>query len=523
MTSLLTIEDLYVSYTARQGEVAAVRGITLRSDGDEIIGLVGQSGSGKSTIGLSIGRLLPTGTHITGSLRVLGKDVPTLNTADIQELRRRHLAYVFQNPISALDPTMKIGRQFDRALGLVGRPAGDAPEELRRVNLEEAARVLASYPHELSGGMAQRVAIALALVGSPQLVIADEPTSSLDADLRARVLEVLISRVRAEHGTLLLLSHDLRSVQRWCDRIVVLHDGRLVEEGATSEVFAHPSTAHTRELLESATGSLRAVKTGKTADRAGLDAPAPVPVMELAGVTVRFRVQGRAEQRAALNGIDLVIRQGQTLGLVGRSGSGKSTIARVAVGLVRPSAGTVRFEGRHMRPAGPWSRGAIQAVFQHPEWNLNPRRTVELSVSEPLAVAGKGAAGRRAAVADALGAVRLPASLASRFPHELSGGQRQRVAIARALIAEPRFVVFDEVTSALDASVQKEILALIADLQADRRFTALFISHDLGAVLSVADQIAVVHDGRIVEHLPAARFTSDARHEQTLALMKDVM
>ena len=506
MSTLVRVDGLVVTYVtewATEGAVdglkdaTAVRaldGASLHIAAGERVGLVGASGSGKSTLGMALGRLLAANARYEqGRIQVDGQDVLSATPATLRQLRRERLGCIFQNPMSALDPTLRIGRQMALALGAKGGPSAGSAENiarwLSRVGLPDPARVAASFPHELSGGMAQRVAIAMALARRPALLIADEPTASLDAAAKGPLLDLLDGLLRETGAALLLISHDLRLVAQHCDRVLVMADGRVVESsrGDAVNTLTHHLDA-------------------PAAVRAAVDATRTVVELRQVGVTYRQGPPWRRRAVAALQGVNLRIEAGQTLGLVGASGSGKTTLGRVALGLLAPTQGAALFDGQPLNAqASPRLRrsGALAAVFQHPEWALNPRLRCSTSVAEPLHIQGRGSAAERAAaVAAMLEQVGLSPDLAQRYPGELSGGQRQRMAIARALITRPRFIVFDEAVSALDVAVRGQILTLIRRLQGEFGFAALFISHDLAATRAVSQRIAVLLDGQVVEDAP---------------------
>ncbi|PSL00304.1 peptide/nickel transport system ATP-binding protein [Murinocardiopsis flavida] len=591
MTELLNVRDLVVEYTAGGGRVRAVDGADLAVAAGATVGIVGESGSGKSTLGLAVGGLLPRGAVPAGAeVTVDGLAVPLLAPAELRRLRRERLGFVFQDPVGSLDPTMRIGRQLRLVVPDAGGPAA-LRRHLERVRLPDPERVLRSYPHELSGGMAQRVAIAMAMAAEPRLLVADEPTAALDRQVRDQVMDMVFA-IAAETGTgLLLLSHDLPEVVRRCARVAVMYGGRVVEEGPSAEVMADPAHPYTAALARSAPGTAppgariepvrgrppvldgaapgcsfaprcafsvvrcteerprpvrvrgrdvlchRAEELVGAAPPVRLAPPAPRdgaaarpadagtvgsgPALELDRVEVVFGAGplSRRPDTRALRGVSLAVAGGEMVGLVGESGSGKTTLGAVALGLLRPAAGAVRFDGAPFPKRRRSLAGRMQAVLQHPQWSLNPRMRVGTSIAEPLAVLGRADRDGRA-VRGMLDRVGLESGLADRYPHELSGGQRQRVSIARALITAPRFIVFDEAVSALDVSVQAQILNLIKDLQGELGFGALFISHDLGAVRYVADRIAVMRAGEIVETADTEVFWTAPEHEYSKQLME---
>jgi ABC-type glutathione transport system ATPase component len=516
---LLEVTDL----RTRIGAHTVVDGVTLSVAAGEVLGLVGESGSGKTLTALSIAGLLPRAAEVTGGRVALGgRDLLTLSARHRRAVLADEVGVVFQNPTVALNPRMTVGAQLREALPApVRRDRAGAYrrvlELLDHVGIDRAEERLASFPHELSGGLNQRVVIAIAIARSPHLLIADEPTTALDVSIQAQVLD-LIDRLVAELGLgVLLVTHDIGVVADRADRVAVLDSGRVVETGPTRSVLDAPGHPPTRRLL---------------AQVPALDDPAPpplpgadTPLVALHRVSRVFPSVGGQPPLRAVDGVDLVVRPGQALGLVGESGSGKTTLARLVVGLDHATSGTVEHSGRDaatLRGADfrRWRRD-VQYVFQDPYGSLDPRQTVGRIVAEPLELSGtaeeRETVGDR--VAQLLAEVDLPAGFASRRPHQLSGGQRQRVAIARALALDPRLVVADEPVSALDLSVQATILALLHRLRETRGLTYIVISHDLAVVKGLCTDVAVMRDGRIVEHGPTDRVFADPQHPYTAALL----
>ena len=500
---LVTFEHLGVRF----GAVEALRDLSFSVAAGETAAIVGETGSGKSVAMLAALGLLPRGAQVTGSVRLAGQELVGLERKTLDRIRGKAVSIVFQEPQSALDPLYTVGAQIAAVLrfgrGLDRRTAfARAVALLDEVGIQEPERRARTYPHELSGGQRQRVAIAMAIACEPKLLIADEPTTALDATVAARIL-ALLTELKARHGmALILISHDLGLVRRIADRVHVMEKGVLVESGAAAAVVARPQHAYTRKLL---------------AAEALTPAPPPkdeaAPVLEARGLTVRYPLRGSwlGPRRwfTAVDDVSLVVPQGETLGLIGESGSGKSTLGRALVKL-EASTGAIRFMGRELQPLSDAAmrplRRELQIVFQDPFSSLSPRRNVGDIVGEGLAIhePGLAAAERADRAAAALEEVGLPAAFGARLPHELSGGQRQRVAIARAIILSPRLVVLDEPTSALDRSVQADVLGLLRRLQAERGLSYLFITHDLAVVRAMASRVAVMKDGRIVETGPTA-------------------
>ena len=510
MSSLLSIRDLSVLF----GSVIAVEGVSfdLRQGGS--LGIVGESGSGKSVTCRALMQLLPRNATISGSIRFDGTDLATLPGPELDALRGQRMAMIFQSPASHLDPLMRIGDQVGQTLrrhrGLAGRALWD--EVLRllgMVRIPDPGRWAQAYPHQLSGGMKQRAMIAGALACGPDLLIADEPTTALDATVQKEILDLLV-RLRREQGlTMIFVSHDLGAVAQVCDEMVVMQAGRIVESGTTEQIIRAPRHEYTRRLVSAHPDRLppRLPRRLSTATN---------PLLDVQGLSVRYGSRSLIDILArreggftAVHDFDLEVRPGEALGIVGESGSGKSTLARTLVGLNRPERGEIRYNGRRADPNGAdrttYLR-EVQLVYQHPYEALSPRLTAYQSIAEPLGrhrmVPPEKIAER---VAELMREVDLSPDLAKRRPAQLSGGQCQRVAIARALALEPRVLIADEVTSALDVTLQAQVLDLLIRLQAERGLTMIFISHDLGVIRRLCDHVIVMRAGRIVEAGPTAR------------------
>ena len=499
MSELLRFDSLAVRF----GAVEAVRGLSLSVAPGETAAIVGESGSGKSVAMLAALGLLPPTAAVTGRVMFDGQDLLALGRSALDRIRGKAISIVFQEPQSALDPLFTVGAQISAVLrhgrGLArGVARSRAVALLEEVGIGEPARRARAYPHELSGGQRQRVAIAMAIACEPKLLIADEPTTALDVTVAARIL-ALLGELRARHGmALVLISHDLGLVRRVADSVHVMEKGRLVESGPTDAVTRNPAEAYTRKLL--------------AAEDLPPAAPPPAtrrPLLEAERVSVRYPLRGgwplrRTRTFTAVDDVSLMIAEGETLGLIGESGSGKSTLGRALLKL-EPSTGRIVYAGRDLQPLSRAAmrplRRELQIVFQDPFSSLSPRHTVGAIVGEGLAIHAPDlpAAARHETVARALTDVGLSAAFAARLPHALSGGQRQRVAIARAIVLSPRLVVLDEPTSALDRSIQAEVLALLARLQAERGLSYLFITHDLAVVQAMASRLAVMREGRIIE------------------------
>ncbi|PZU91763.1 MAG: microcin ABC transporter ATP-binding protein [Chelatococcus sp.] len=521
---LLAVRDLKVRFRKRDAVIDAVRGIGFDIAAGEFAALVGESGSGKSQTALAIMGLLAANGVASGEVRFRGEPLLDLPPRALDAWRGRKIAMVFQEPASALDPLFTIGQQIAAPLRRhqrLSRPAARARalELLEMVHIARPAERLHAYPHQLSGGQRQRVMIAMALANDPDLLIADEPTTALDATVAVGIME-LIAEMRARLGmAVLLITHDLGLVRRHAESLHVMREGEIVEAGPAASVFAAPEHPYTRMLLAS--------------EPEGRKEPPPrdAPILlEARDIGVSFTLsrglfgRSRAELRA-VDGVGLTLRRGQTIGIVGESGSGKSTLGRALLKLL-PCSGTIRFEGRELQPLDREAmrplRKDLQPVFQDPYGSLSPRLTVGEIVAEGLLVHAPELArsDRDQRVAEALREVSLGGEWRDRYPHELSGGQRQRVAIARAMILHPALVVLDEPTSALDRTVQKGVVALLKALQARHGLSYLFISHDLAVVRAMADWIMVMKDGRVVESGPAETVLSAPREDYTRALLR---
>ncbi|MBN9490379.1 MAG: ABC transporter ATP-binding protein [Alphaproteobacteria bacterium] len=503
-TGLLEVHDLAVTFGAGSNAVAAVKGVSFDVRRGETVALVGESGSGKSVTALSVLQLLPypTARHPTGSIRFQGKEMVGAPPRDLLQVRGNRVSMIFQEPMTSLNPLHTIERQVNEVLilhkGLSRNSARKRTLELlEQVGIPEAAKRLDAYPHQLSGGQRQRVMIAMALANDPDLLIADEPTTALDVTIQAQILKLLKS-LQAKYGmALLFITHDLGIVRKIADRVCVMTQGEIVEQGPVAEIFERPRHAYTRHLL-SAEPKGRPVEVD----------PAAPEIVRLDDLKVHFPIKRGVLRRTigyvkAVDGVSLALKEGHTIGLVGESGSGKTTLGLALLRLEK-SEGGIRFDGQDLQALGQRDirplRRQMQIVFQDPFSSLSPRMTVAEIVGEGLEVHGIGTAGERAGMIDsALREVGLDPGVRDRYPHEFSGGQRQRIAIARALVLKPRFIVLDEPTSALDMSVQAQIVDLLRDLQARHKLAYLFISHDLKVVRALADEVVVLRDGKVVE------------------------
>ncbi len=520
---LLEIDDLCVDFRLPDGDVAAVKQVSLHLAAGETLALVGESGSGKSVTSTAILRLLPELARTRGAIRFHGEDLLAVPNRRMRELRGNRIATVFQEPMTSLNPLHRIGDQIKEVLrlhrGLRGAEArAKVIDLLEQVGIPEPERHMASYPHELSGGQRQRVMIAMALACEPEVLIADEPTTALDVTVQAQILALLKDLQQRYGMAILFITHDLGIVRHFADRVCVMRHGELLEQGATAELFATPRHAYTRALID--------------AEPSGSKAPVPESsplLLDASDVRVRFAIKrrwfGHNDYFEAVRGIDVSLRRGQTLGIVGESGSGKSTLGRALLRLLE-SRGEIRFDdtdiahlhGSAMRPL----RKRMQVVFQDPFGSLSPRLTVGEIIAEGLRVHHPEftRAERDRRVQLALDEVALDPGMRHRYPHEFSGGQRQRIAIARALILQPEFLLLDEPTSALDRSVQATVIDLLRELQHRHTLTYLFISHDLAVVRALADSVLVMKEGRIVEQGETRALFERPREAYTRELMR---
>jgi peptide/nickel transport system ATP-binding protein len=530
--ALLRVEELRVGFATEGGLVQAVDGVSFELAQGEVLAIVGESGSGKSVTAQTIVGLTGSpNTRIEGSIRLGGAELIEAGERELQRVRGERVAMVFQDPMTSFNPVYRVGRQLTEAL-LAHRPEATRAEARERaielldsVGLPEPERQVDRYPYELSGGMRQRAMIAMALMLEPEVLIADEPTTALDVTIQAQILE-LLRRLNAERGlATILITHDFGVVAEIADRVLVMHEGRIVERGDLDRVFYSPQDPYTRELLGAVVRLDRAPPL-----RPSRGEP---PLLEVSGLVKHFPVkrnllaEREVDRVRAVDGVSFSVARGETLGLVGESGSGKSTLSRTVLQLLEPTAGSVRFDGREiaglsrrrMRPL----RAQMQMVFQDPYSSLNPRKRIGQIVGEPLRIQGV-ASGRelRGRVHELLERVGLSAAHYQRYPHEFSGGQRQRVGIARALALEPKLVIADEPVSALDVSIRAQILELLDELQGEFGLTYVFVAHDIGVVRHVSDQIAVMHEGKIVEQGPADRVCEQPTDPYTRKLLAAV-
>jgi len=533
MSKLLTVSDLRVGFGKNPEKNEVVRGVSFDLAAGETMAIVGESGSGKSVTSLCLNRLVDfgggkiTGGRIDYTLADGNTvDLATLPEKSLTGIRGREIGMIFQEPMTSLNPVHTIGEQIAESFrlhhGLTGKQAMNAAREaLERVRIPDAARRLKYHPHQLSGGMLQRVMIATALSCNPRLLIADEPTTALDVTVQAQILALLSELKRESDMGLIFITHDIGLVAGIADKVMVMQAGEVVEQGETDAVLDNPQHAYTQHLLKAVPhfAEGRAVRSDFTRKSD------TKPALAVENLTVRFPVTSGFFKRQtgavhAVDGIDFDLMPGETLGIVGESGSGKSTTARAIMGLTKPTRGNFALgEGGPVAAHG----DPIQMVFQNPYASLNPRLRVDSILAEPvIATGGRLNAETRARMAELLKRVGLPENALTRYPHEFSGGQRQRLCIARALMLKPSVVVLDEAVSALDVSVQAMVLELLTELQRDMNLAYLFVTHDMAVVERIAHRIAVVYAGQIVEIGNARSVLADPRHSYTRRLISAV-
>ena len=523
MTPVLDVRDLRIGFRQDGQIVPAVKGVSFSVGKGETVALVGESGSGKSVTALSTVGLLGESAQLSGSVRYAGRELVGASEADLRRVRGNDISFIFQEPMTSLNPLHTLERQLGESLalhqGLQGKPArARVIELLTRVGIRDPESRLADYPHQFSGGQRQRIMIAMALANEPELLIADEPTTALDVTIQAQIMDLLAELKAAEGLSMLFISHDLGLVRRIADRVCVMKGGEIVEQGPAAQIFADPQHEYTRMLLA-------AEPTGRAEPLAG-DAPEVVATRDL---KVWFPVQRGFLRRTvghvkAVNGASLSVRAGETLGIVGESGSGKTTLALAVMRLIA-SDGPILYMGRDIAQlSGRPLRGLrrdMQIVFQDPYGSLSPRMTVEQIIAEGLGVHGvEPGRDRRQMVDEIMREVGLDPAWMHRYPHEFSGGQRQRIAIARAMILNPKLVVLDEPTSALDMTVQVQIVELLRRLQRKHGLAFLFISHDLRVVRAMSHQIMVMRAGEVVEQGPTDAVFDAPQSDYTRSLIK---
>jgi peptide/nickel transport system ATP-binding protein len=531
-TPVLDIRDLGVSFVTPAGEVEAVSGLSLTVQAGECVGVVGESGAGKSQAFLAVMGLLPPNARVRGCARFGTTQLLGLPASELNHVRGVGLSMIFQDPLTSLTPHIRVGDQIAESIvrhlgGSWSSARARSLELLEQVHVSDPQRRMTQYPHELSGGMRQRVMTAIALACGPKLVIADEPTTALDVTIQAQILALLAELKRERGMSMVLITHDLGIVAGVADRVAVMQAGRIVELGAVGKILKRPEHTYTQALL-AAVPRLDDVLPDAVADEAAKTGN----LLTLSGLRVQFTLRGgwlgRGPVVRAVDGVDLALQPGEALGVVGESGSGKSTLARAVLRLLRPHSGRIVWLGRTIeslsaRELVPLRRD-MQLVFQDPLASLDPRMTVAEIVAEPLQVHRRdlGDAARKQAAAEMLLRVGLGRNLLARYPHELSGGQAQRVAIARAMVLKPKLLVCDEALSALDVSVQAQILALLQDLKREYHTSILFISHNLAVVRQLCERVVVLYLGRMMEQGPTDALYAAPAHPYTRGLLEAV-
>ncbi|NND90543.1 MAG: ABC transporter ATP-binding protein [Granulosicoccus sp.] len=532
---VLDVRNLHVRFRTSDGIVEAVRGINASVGAGECLGVVGESGSGKSQSFLAILGLLAGNAEVSGRVDFTGTSLLDLSETALNRLRGSRLAMIFQDPLTGLTPHVSIGRQMREIVQThLHHSVRDADrlclDWLDKVRIPEAAHRLTQYPHELSGGMRQRVMIAMAMLCEPVLLIADEPTTALDVTIQADILD-LMDDLRREHGTaLVLITHDMGVVARMCDRVHVMRDGEYVEEGSCEDVFYRAKHDYTKMLLEAVP---RIILTGHPAGDVSTGQPMPVKtVLQVRNLCVSYPMQriwfNRRRELRAVEDIGFDLHAGETLGVVGESGCGKSTLARAILQLIEPSSGSVKLLGHELTTLDKQGlknfRQQAQIVFQDPLASLDPSMTIGDSIQEPLRVFEPGLhrSVRTRRLAEMMERVGLSWSLVNRYPHELSGGQNQRVGIARAMISMPRLLICDEAVSALDVSIQAQIMDLLRDLQREFGLSLIFISHDLSVIWKLSDRILVMYLGSVVELASRDALFNRPQHPYTQQLVSAV-
>jgi peptide/nickel transport system ATP-binding protein len=535
---LLDINDLTIEFSTRRGIVTAVERVTLKLNKGETLGIVGESGSGKSVTSYAIMRILDrAGSIHRGSIRFSGIDLVGANERDMRELRGREISMIFQNPRAALNPIRTVGRQIEdvlreHAMATRANAKEKAIATLRAVRIANPEARYHAYPFELSGGMCQRVVIAIALACRPQMLIADEPTTGLDVTTQKAVLDLIKELTREHRMATLLITHDLGLAAQYCDRIVVMQKGRIVEAAGTATLFSAPQHDYTRRLLKATPGpnskvaDLLPVGDARRARSSPPNPEAPV-LLSVERLSKTFGAPGSPTSHRAVDDLSFKLHKGESLGLVGESGCGKSTTSAMLMRLLDQSAGSLWFDGQDIGaiPSKQFARHPVRAqlqmVFQDPTDSLNPRWKVRDAIADPIRRLGESGdkAQVRRRVEELAENVGLPVELLDRYPHQLSGGQKARVGIARAIALNPKMLILDEPTAALDVSVQAVVLNLLVDLKERLGMSYLFISHDLNVVRLMCDRVMIMQAGRIVEEGSAERLLSAPEHEYTRTLL----
>ena len=523
---ILEVKDLGVDFWVEGEWVPAAKNLSYEIAAGEVLAIVGESGSGKSASSMALLGLTPQNGRVFGSVKLAGEELITATSKRLRELRGSGIAVIFQEPMTALTPVYTIGFQIVETLKVHFSTTNEkakqrAIELLTMVDLPDPEKAFNSYPHQLSGGQRQRAMIAQAISCDPKLLIADEPTTALDVTIQAEILDLLRDLHKRLNSAILLITHDMGVVADLADRVLVMKDGVMVEQGSSRQIYKSPQQVYTQQLLAAVPNLGRgAAAAAKPASKADL-------VLSLKDVNIEYPKRGRVPAFLAAKNINLEIAKGEVVGLVGESGSGKTTVGRAAVGLLPVKSGSLIVAGKDISNTKKSElrqlRSKLGIVFQDPGSSLNPRWSISQSIAEPLVLSkqfSKDQANKR--IDELLDQVQLPISYRNRYPHELSGGQRQRVGIARALALSPEFLVADEPTSALDVSVQARVLELLKELQKDLGFACLFVSHDLAVVDFLADRIAVMNHGEIVEQGDKNQILRNPQQDYTKRLIAAV-
>ena len=531
--ALLDVKNLSISFDTNDGQVNAVKGINLSIEPGECLGIVGESGSGKSQTMMAIMGLLAKNGRADGSAMFNGQEMLNVPVAEANKVRGADVSMIFQDPLTSLTPHLTVGQQMREVLDAHKSMSTAAAKSLcldwlERVRIPEAQHRINQYPHQLSGGMRQRVMIAMAMLCSPKLLIADEPTTALDVTVQAEILDLMANLQKEENTAIALITHDMGVVARMCDRVSVMRHGEYVEEGQIDELFHNPQHDYTRMLLDAMP------RIDQPHEAADVAVERAENILNVIDMNVKFDIRvsgglfGKSIPLRAVDGISFDLARGETLGIVGESGCGKSTLARAVLQLVPPTTGSVLWMGRETagldRQAMKPLRKDLQIVFQDPLASLNPRMTIAASIAEPLKTFQPelGAKERMSKIAEMMERVGLDQNMINRYPHELSGGQNQRVGIARAMINKPELVICDEAVSALDVSIQAQIVALLKELQADMGLSMMFISHDLSVVRDISHRIMVLYLGRVVEMADRDTIYKNPVHPYTKSLISAV-
>ena len=531
---MLTIKDLAVSFRTRRGEVNAVRGVSFEVKEGETLGIVGESGSGKSVTSYALMRILDAGGRIkAGEAVYSGVDLKRASERDMQGLRGREISMIFQNPRAALNPIRKVGHQIEDVLRRHARADAQnararAIEAMEAVKIRDAEARYDAYPFELSGGMCQRIVCAIALACDPRLLIMDEPTTGLDITTQKAVMELVTELIRERSMSSILITHDLGLAAQYCDRIVVMKDGAVVEAGDPVRLFARPQHPYTRKLVDATPREGASIRELLPAEVRTPEPPRRISDEALLSVRDLVKTYaGKSGPVHAVKGVSFDVKAGQSVGLVGESGCGKSTTSSMVVRLLDPTSGQILFAGEDLakRPSAGFARdpmrAKIQMVFQDATDSLNPRHTSRQTIAEPLrAMAGLKGRARAERIEELADLVGLPRPLLDRFPHQLSGGQKARVGIARAIAVNPAFLVLDEPTAALDVSIQAIVLNLLVDLRARLGMSYLFVSHDLHVVRLLCDHVVVMKGGEIVEQGPTEQVMTAPADPYTAELLE---